>query len=88
MKKIKDLAVVVGKYQKDGQEKNRYLNVGAVFEKDGNKFILLSRTFNPAGVPGNADKDSVLISMFDVRDDSNISAQPQQSTEADDDIPF
>lgn len=34
MKKVFDAVVVTGKYTKDGQEKNRYLTVGAVFEGD------------------------------------------------------
>lgn len=68
-KKIKDLAVSVGKYQaEDGKTKNRYLNVGAVLEtSDGGKFILLDRTFNPAGCPNPDGKSTVLISMFDVK---------------------
>lgn len=66
--KIKDLAVKVGSYtdRESGQEKGRYENVGAVMESDdGNMFIMLKRTFNPAGVPGNADRESILISAFD-----------------------
>lgn len=34
MKKIKDATVITGKYQKDGKEKNKYLTVGAVFQRD------------------------------------------------------
>jgi hypothetical protein len=66
--KIKDLAVKVGSYtdRSSGQEKGRYENVGALMQSDdGNMFVMLKRTFNPAGVPGNADRDSLLISAFD-----------------------
>lgn len=69
-KKVKELAVKVGTYEKNGEKKNRYLNVGIVMENtDGGKFILLERTFSPAGVPNPEGKDTVLISMFDVKKD-------------------
>jgi hypothetical protein len=34
LKKIYDAVVITGKYMKNGEEKNRYLTVGAVFEGD------------------------------------------------------
>lgn len=68
-KKIKDLVVSVGKYESGGQTKNRYLNVGLVLKgDDGGEFILINRIFNPAGVPNPDNKDTVLISAFDVKD--------------------
>jgi len=62
-----DLAVKVGTYQTpDGKEKGRYENVGAVIERpEGGKFILLNRTFNPAGVPNPDGRSTVIISMFE-----------------------
>lgn len=65
MKKTHDLAVKVGEYEKDGQKKNRYQNVGAIMEGDKGPFILLEKTFNPAGIQDG--KNSVLISMFEVK---------------------
>lgn len=57
-KKVYDLAVKLG-------EKN-WLNVGAVLEKDdGGRFIILERSFNPAGVPNPDNKSSLIISMFE-----------------------
>jgi hypothetical protein len=64
MAKTHDLAVVVGEYQKDGQTKKKYENVGAVMESQNGPYILLKKTFNPAGVPG--DKESIILSMFPV----------------------
>lgn len=95
MKKIKDLAVKTGEYTNQaGEKKSRYENVGAIMEGDNGKFIMLKRTFNPAGVPDLSGKggDSVLISMFDPKD-SNQSAPaaapaPRQAPAAEDDIPF
>lgn len=65
--KLKDLAVKVGSYtDNQGQEKGRYENIGALMQSDdGNMFVMLKRTFNPAGVPGNADRDNILVSAFD-----------------------
>lgn len=65
--KIKDLAVKVGTYtDSTGTEKGRYDSVGALMQSDdGNMFVMLKRTFNPAGVPGNADRESILVSAFD-----------------------
>lgn len=84
-KKIKDLAIKVGSYESEGKTKNRYLNVGAVLETaEGGKFILLDRTFNPAGAPNPDNKATVLISMFDIKDDK----KPQQHNDMNDEIPF
>ncbi len=101
--KIYDLAAVVGTYQKDGDTKNRYQNVGAILQKeDGGKFIMLERWFNPAGVPNPDNRSTVLLSMFEPkpRDGSGQAPQPPRSPqpqgnkqaggfdEMDDDIPF
>lgn len=97
-RKIKDLAVVVGQYQSGNDTKNRYLNVGSVMETDsGGKFILLDRTFSPAGVPNPDGRSTVLISMFDAKDDQQQQQRPAQqsaprqapaSQPPEDDIPF
>ncbi len=69
-KKAYDLAVKVGTYTKDGEEKNRYANIGAVITKDdGGKFILLNRHFNPAGVPFAEGKETIMVLMFEVKDE-------------------
>ncbi|OPX89077.1 MAG: hypothetical protein A4E53_01685 [Pelotomaculum sp. PtaB.Bin104] len=64
MEKIFDVAVKVGTYEKDGETKGRYENVGAVMEGENGKFILLKRTFNPAGVPNEDNRDKVILSLF------------------------
>lgn len=99
-KKLYDLAVKTGEYQKNGETKGRYENVGAVFSNDeGGKFITLKRTFNPAGVPNPDGRDSLILSMFEPRDQDD--APPRQRSGSsgggtsrqsappeDDDIPF
>lgn len=63
MRKTHSLSVKVGEYQKDGQTKGRYQNVGAIMESEKGSFILLDKTFNPAGIQDG--KNSVLIHMFE-----------------------
>lgn len=68
-RKKADLTVKVGEYQKDGQTKGKYENVGALMEDpQGREFLLFKRTFNPAGVPGSGDRDSILVSIFHPQD--------------------
>lgn len=72
MKKVFDLAVKTGEYQKDGETKNRYQNIGSIMENDNGQFMILDRTFNPAGVPNPDNKSSVIVSMFKAdRDNGN-----------------
>lgn len=70
-RKVYDLAVTVGHYTDNaGTEKSRYQNIGVVLQKDdGGKFILLDRSFNPAGVPFDGSKgNTILVSMFEPKD--------------------
>lgn len=77
-KKVKDLVVKTGTYMSQGQEKGRWENVGSLMQgDDGNQFILLKRTFNPAGITVEPGKDQVLISMFD-HDREQGGQRPQQ----------
>ena len=96
-KKIRDLAVKTGSYtDRDGNPKGRYKNVGSLMESDdGSKFILLDTTFNPAGVPNPDNRDNVLISIFEMKDQDGgqrqSSAPARQApapTIEDDSIPF
>ena len=94
--KTHDLVVKTGTYTKDGEEKGRYENVGMVLTGDeGELLLLLKRTFNPAGVPKPDGKDSVALSMFEVRDrnqDAPKSKPRKPAAKADpdldQDIPF
>jgi len=70
MGKIYDIAVKTGEYQNNqGETKGRYENVGAVMKgQDGSSFIIMKRTFNPAGVPNPENRDTVILSLFQPRD--------------------
>ena len=63
-KKLADLAVKIGTYEKDGQPKGRYVNIGAVMDGDNGQYLLIDRHFNPAGVPNPDNKNSILVSVF------------------------
>lgn len=69
--KIYDLAVKTGSYtdRQSGETKNRYENIGAVMQSDdGSKFMMLKRTFSPAGVPHKDGSDAILVSLFAPKD--------------------
>ena len=68
-KKIKDLVVKMGTYtdRNSGQEKSRWETIGAIMQSDEDQsmFVMLKRTFNPAGVPNQDSRESILVSAFD-----------------------
>ena len=108
--KLRDIVVKVGEYtdRNSGQTKGRFENVGSLMESDNNgeksMFIMLKRTFNPAGVPGQDGRDSLLLSCYipqDQREQKNDGGQSrgndnqsqgggqsQQRSDVDDEIPF
>ncbi len=89
MKIIKELAVVVGSYQKDGQTKKKYKNVGSLMQMDdGSQMILLDRSFNPAGIPHKEGSENIILSMFDPKQKDGAAPVPAKKQEQEDDIPF
>lgn len=85
MKKDYDLAVKVGE-KKDG--KAVWKNVGAIMSGDKGPFILLDRTFNPAGVPGQDERQSVIVSMFRVKPKDDGPEADAFGVDVDEPIPF
>ena len=90
MAKIFDVVVKTGTYQKGNETKNRYENIGVVMDNGDGPFLLLKKTFNPAGVPdlvGN-NSDMLMVSLFQPQQQApqqapaqqggNFSQQPQQ----------
>lgn len=65
--KIMDVVVKTGEYQDNaGMTKGRYQNVGSLMAgEDGRQFIIMERTFNPAGVPNPQGRSSVILSLFE-----------------------
>lgn len=62
-----DLAVKTGEYEKDGETKSRYENVGAVFASKDGPYLLLKRSFNPAGIACKDGSDSIIVYCFKPR---------------------
>ena len=92
-KKTHDLVVKTGTYEKGGETKNRYLNIGVVLQKDdGGKFILLDRTFNPAGVLNPDGKSTVIVSLFEIKkegyDKQDDITSSKQVDDINDPVPF
>lgn len=81
--KIFDLAVTTGQYTQNGQTKNRYENIGAVFENDKGKFMSLNAYFNPAGIVRKSGSESILVSCFTpkAKQDNGQSYEPQNDDE-------
>ena len=77
MAKTHDLAVKIGSYEKDGIQKNRYLNIGAMVDGEKGKYILLNKTFNPAGVMDERGGSSIIVSLFEVKRDSQQNKDPE-----------
>ena len=64
-----DLVVKVGEYTDgQGQTKGRFKNVGVMMDGDKGPYILLDRTFNPAGVGGNEGRESIIVSLYEPKD--------------------
>ena len=76
MQKLYDAVVKTGEYVDDqGNTKGRYENVGSVMQGDNGMFLILKRTFNPAGLPNPENKDSAIVSFFEPN--NNNQQQPQ-----------
>lgn len=75
--KTHDLVVKVGEYTtRDGETKARYENIGALMQGDKGPYVMLKRTFNPAGVSVDPGRDSILVSAFEPRNDGQRQQSP------------
>lgn len=86
--KLYDLAVSTSKYKdRNGQEKSHWENVGAMWQgkdEQGNDytFIMLKATFNFAALPRKENSDSVRVSLFKPKENTQNNAQPQPQAQA------
>ena len=90
MKKY-DIVAKVGTYTSNGETKGRFMNVGVMMEKDGRPYILLNRTFNPAGLPNPDNKDNILLSLYEPKTQSNAHSEAKGNAyveDLDDSIPY
>lgn len=77
-RKTHDLSVKVGSYRDNqGNEKARYKTIGALMQGDRGPYVVLDRTFNPAGVPVEDGRDQIIVSCFEPKPrDTQQSDQP------------
>ena len=43
-------------------------DVGVMMEGDNGPYLLLDRTFNPAGVGGNEGRESIIVSLYEPKE--------------------
>lgn len=70
-KKTHDLVAKVG--ERDG--KAIWKNVGVLMEGDKGPYVLLDKTFNPAGVPSQDGKTSIILSAFEPKEKDAAGSQ-------------
>ena len=79
-KKTHDLCIKSGSYQKDGETKNRYKNVGMILQKeDGGEMIMIDPSVNFAAFK-EQDREYVILSKFEVKEakqETKPAATPQ-----------
>ncbi len=74
---MKKLAVANGQYEKDGQQKTRWVNVGVIgVSQQGKEYMLIDPTINFAAFQREEGKDMVMVGIFD---DSNQGQNNQQN---------
>lgn len=78
--KLYDVTVKTGEYT-DGQgnTKGRYENIGVMMQGDNGPYLMLKRTFNPAGVPDADNRDTVLCSLFEPKGQQQQAPQGQSA---------
>jgi len=83
----KKLSAAVGSYQKDGQDKVRWQNIGVIMESNGKEYVLLDPTVSLSGImtlqnaeamkKGEQLRDRIMVGVFE--DDQHGGQQaPQQ----------
>lgn len=76
MAKLYDLAVVTREYEDvHGHKKAAWENIGAIFEKDGKKYMMLKAHFNPAAIQRKEGSESILVSLFAPKDKNSNNSQ-------------
>jgi hypothetical protein len=84
MAKKYDIVAKVG--EKDG--KAQWKNVGAVMTGDKGPYIILDRSFNPAGLPNPDDRSNILLSLFEPKQQGQQGGSQEWDQDQSGDIPF
>lgn len=86
---MKKLSAKTGEYQKDGQTKGRYVNIGVIQQSnDGGEYVLLDPTVSLAGIlatqnalaaqQGKEPRDRVMVGVFEEQQQGGYQQQQQQ----------
>jgi hypothetical protein len=89
----KRLVAKVGTYEKDGQTKGEYVEIGVILSNENGEFAILDPTVNLAGVMMkqrllNKKGDSVMCGIYSNDNQQQGQQNQQQSPSFDDDIGF
>lgn len=90
MSKKYDVVAVTGSYEKNGETKKKYRNVGVMMEGEHGPYILLERSFNPAGVPSK-NGESIILNLFEPKmkeEGYKAAAKAAKGDDLADEIPF
>lgn len=82
----KRLTAKIGEYEKDGQTKGRYVNVGVIMQSnDGGEYVLLDPTVSLSGImaqqntlamqKGEQLRDRIMVSVFEDQQQAPQNAQ-------------
>ncbi len=97
---VKRLSAKVGEYQKDGQTKGRYVEIGVILSGDTGEYVLMDPTVNLAGVlslqnmmnhkKGNKVGDRIMVGVYsdEPRTGGSSGGGSQGGGDIDDEIPF
>lgn len=89
---MKKLSVAVGSYEKDGQQKTKWLNIGIInISQNGKEYMLLDTTVCLAGIllkqnakslaEGKQPSENVMVNIFDENRGNQGFNQPQGSNQ-------
>lgn len=80
MQKKYDIVAKTGEFQDrvTGETKGRWKNVGAMIEGDNGPFLMLDRSFNPAGLPNPENRNNCLLSLFTPKGQQDQGPPPAQ----------
>ena len=100
---VKRLTAKIGEYEKDGQTKGRYADIGVILSNDKGEYMLMDPTVNLAGVltlqnmmnhkAGRKTSDRVMVGIYSDDQGGRSGGSGGGSTgggggAVDDDIPF
>lgn len=82
--KLYDCMVATSTYKdRNGNDKRHWENIGSIWQdKDNNGnsycYMMMKRTFNPAGIEAREGSDSIRISLFKPKQNETQNVQQQQ----------